>query len=155
MPEIAQIQVNEETSAALAARLAHVLGPGDVLLLEGGIGAGKTHFARHVILALLPDPEDIPSPTFTLVQVYDTPGFEIWHTDLYRLTSEDQVDELGLVDAMDDALCLVEWPDRLGDLTPKGALVLSFELVEDGAARLLRFSSEEPAWQDRLQGVLL
>ena len=75
-----------QATADLAARLGARLQPGDVLLLEGPIGAGKTHFARSLIQSLLTEPEDVPSPTFTLVQVYDTEKGEIWHADLYRLT---------------------------------------------------------------------
>ena len=152
MPDIAHLVLDEAASADLAGRLAPALGPGDTVLLEGGIGAGKTHFARHVILALLQTPEDIPSPTFTLVQVYDTAEFEIWHTDLYRLDSPDQVDELGVVDAMETALCLIEWPDRLGDATPGNALQISFELVKEGTARQVSLSSTDQTWHQRLAG---
>ncbi|NBR89648.1 MAG: tRNA (adenosine(37)-N6)-threonylcarbamoyltransferase complex ATPase subunit type 1 TsaE, partial [Rhodobacteraceae bacterium] len=111
-----------EETAALATKLGGHLGAGDVLLLSGSIGAGKTHFARSLIQSLLPVPEDVPSPTFTLVQVYDTPEAELWHADLYRLSSADEAIELGLVDAFETAICLVEWPDRLGSLAPSNAL---------------------------------
>lgn len=121
---------------ALGRWLAGRLGPGDVLLLDGPIGAGKTHLARALIqhrLAAAGRPEDVPSPTFTLVQVYDDGATEIWHADLYRLTHPDQVAELGLDEAFDHALCLVEWPDRLGSLTPPQALRLM--LAQDGEGR--------------------
>jgi len=110
--------------------LAPQLNAGDVILLEGSIGAGKSFFARALILSLLTTPEDIPSPTFTLVQTYDAPKFDIWHCDLYRLTTPYEVQELGLEDAFEAALCLVEWPDRLGDLTPEDALVISLEITD-------------------------
>jgi tRNA threonylcarbamoyladenosine biosynthesis protein TsaE len=112
----------ERFARALAPRLR----AGDVLLLEGPIGAGKTHFARALILALVPVPEDVPSPTFTLVQVYDGPGFAIWHADLYRLSDPTEAVELGLSEAFETALCLVEWPERLGPHRPPGALTLRF-----------------------------
>ena len=89
--------------------------------------AGKTHFARNLIQSLMAEPEDVPSPTFTLVQAYDTPSGEIWHCDLYRLSAAEEVDELGLTEAFDTAICLVEWPDKLGPLAPRGALTLTFE----------------------------
>jgi tRNA threonylcarbamoyladenosine biosynthesis protein TsaE len=120
-----------EATADLARALAPALGKGDVLLLSGEIGAGKTHFARALIQSLLAEPEDVPSPTYTLVQVYPGPGFEIWHADLYRLSGPDEVPELGLEEAFCDALCLVEWPDRLPRIPPN-ALSLTFSPEGEG-----------------------
>ncbi|MDA5557347.1 tRNA (adenosine(37)-N6)-threonylcarbamoyltransferase complex ATPase subunit type 1 TsaE [Shimia sp. MMG029] len=130
----------------LAIRIGATLQPTDVLLLEGPIGAGKTHFARSLIQSLLPVAEDVPSPTFTLVQVYETAESEIWHTDLYRLTSPDEVVELGLTDAFEEAICLVEWPDRLADLQPDNALFLSFSLGKDEGQRHLRITAKDQKW---------
>ncbi|WGH77460.1 tRNA (adenosine(37)-N6)-threonylcarbamoyltransferase complex ATPase subunit type 1 TsaE [Jannaschia ovalis] len=126
---------------ALARRLAPALGPGDTILLEGPVGAGKTAFARALIGALraqagLP-PEDVPSPTFTLVQTYDAGGFEIWHADLYRLGQPEEVLELGLEDAFADALCLVEWPDRLGPAAPRDAITLALAVAGEGRRAVL------------------
>jgi tRNA threonylcarbamoyladenosine biosynthesis protein TsaE len=104
---------------------------GDCLLLEGQIGAGKSHFARAFIQARLGRAEDVPSPTFTLVQSYQA-DVEIWHADLYRLSHPDEVLELGLDEAFDSAICLIEWPDRLGSLLPKGAMRLRFALAGEG-----------------------
>ena len=120
-----------DDTAALAQKISQALGPGDCLLLEGPIGAGKTHFARKLIQAVLPMPEDVPSPTFTLVQIYEGPNCEIWHSDLYRLSHPDDVAELGLTQAFDEAICLVEWPDRLGTLAPGDALTLKFAAGPD------------------------
>ncbi|WP_417723227.1 tRNA (adenosine(37)-N6)-threonylcarbamoyltransferase complex ATPase subunit type 1 TsaE [Salipiger sp.] len=135
-----------EATCAFATRLGGRLQPGDVLLLDGGIGAGKTHFARCLVQSLQDAPEDVPSPTFTLVQVYDTRKGEIWHADLYRLSDPDQCAELGLADAFDSAICLVEWPDRLEDLTPTEALSLSFAPAADDSARILTLSWSAPRW---------
>ncbi len=140
---------DEHATTALARAFAPLLGAGDTLLLSGGIGAGKTHFARALILSRLATPEDIPSPTFTLVQTYDAPGLTIWHCDLYRLGDPSEVIELGLDEAMDTALCLIEWPDRLGDLTPQGALHLHFEPGARGDGRQLALHGPD-SWRTRI-----
>lgn len=127
--------------------------PGDVLLLQGDIGAGKTHFARALIQSLLSEPEDVPSPTFTLVQTYETPRSEIWHADLYRLTSPDEVVELGLTDAFEDAICLVEWPDRLAELAPQSALRLDFSLGGTEGQRKLTLSWQTGRWTPLVQEI--
>ncbi len=119
-----------ERSAALAVALGPCLRAGDVILLEGPVGAGKTHFSRSLIQSLLAEPEDVPSPTFTLVQTYETARGMLLHADLYRIGATSEIEELGLTEAFDSAICLVEWPDRLGDLAPVSALTLSFS---DGA----------------------
>lgn len=110
----------------LGAELARVAQPGDTLLLTGDLGAGKTHLARAFIQAALSDAglpmEDVPSPSYTLVQTYDLGQHEIWHADLYRLGGPDDTLELGLDDAMGTAIVVVEWPDRLGDAAPSDAL---------------------------------
>ncbi len=106
---------DEALTAGIARVLAAVLRPGDCVLLDGPVGAGKTHFARALIRARQGDlAEDVPSPTFTLVQTYDDAGgAEIWHADLYRLTDPAELAELGLDDALADAITLIEWPDRM------------------------------------------
>lgn len=142
-----------EETCALAERLSASLRPGDVLLLSGGIGAGKTHFARCLIHALQDTPEDVPSPTFTLVQVYDTEAGELWHADLYRLSDPDQCVELGLTDAFEDAICLVEWPDRLEDLAPGNALSLDFTTDERECVRHLAMRWTDPRWDTRARAL--
>jgi tRNA threonylcarbamoyladenosine biosynthesis protein TsaE len=114
---------DEDATTALGARLAELLRKGDTVLLEGPIGAGKSHLARALIRARLGRMEDVPSPSFTLVQTYESDP-DIWHADLYRLSHPDEVLELGLEDAFATAICLVEWPDRLGPHLPKDALRL-------------------------------
>jgi tRNA threonylcarbamoyladenosine biosynthesis protein TsaE len=139
-----------EETGGLARRIGAALRPGATLLLDGGVGAGKTHFARALIQSLLLSPEDVPSPTFTLVQTYDGTSGEIWHADLYRLSSPDEVVELGLEEAFETAICLIEWPDRLGELAPPDALTLRF--VADGEAGRIIDATGPEHWADILPG---
>lgn len=146
-PEIALATASE--TEALARRIAPHLGPGDTLLLEGPIGAGKTHFARAIIKARLQasgSDEDVPSPTFTLVQTYEAQGVEIWHADLYRLSEAGEIVELGLEDAFGSAICLVEWPDRL-PACPEGAVSLSFRPTGEGDTRRLVVTRGAARWR--------
>ncbi|SPH23516.1 tRNA threonylcarbamoyladenosine biosynthesis protein TsaE [Defluviimonas aquaemixtae] len=147
---------NAAATAALAERLSPELRSGDVILVQGPIGAGKSHFCRSLItarLAALGRAEDIPSPTFTLVQTYDLDGIEIWHCDLYRLGLSDDLAELGLDEAFETAICLVEWPDRLGDRAPSDALTLSLVPDSAGEAREAQLSSTAPRWHPVIAGL--
>jgi len=130
-----------EATDALARRLADATEPGDTLLLSGELAAGKSHFARAFIRhALGPGSAetDIPSPSFTLVQTYETDTGEIWHADLYRLGGPEESLELGLDEAMDTARCLIEWPERLAPDWPEAAVMLRFEAdPQDDDARLI------------------
>ena len=113
---------DEAATEALAARLAVLLQPGDIVLLAGDLGAGKSFLARALIRAASGEPGlEVPSPTFTLVQSYDLPAGELWHFDLYRLAAPEEVLELGWDEAR-LGICLVEWPDRLGPLVPADRL---------------------------------
>jgi tRNA threonylcarbamoyladenosine biosynthesis protein TsaE len=121
-------------TAALARAIAPHLAPGDFVGLHGDLGSGKSAFARAAItarLAALGRAEDVPSPSFTLVQVYDLGPAELWHVDLYRLGSTDELAELGLDEAFDRAICLVEWAERLGGAAPARRLDLTLGFVAD------------------------
>ncbi|MCC7320103.1 MAG: tRNA (adenosine(37)-N6)-threonylcarbamoyltransferase complex ATPase subunit type 1 TsaE [Rubellimicrobium sp.] len=143
---------DEGATADLARRLSVLLVPGDTVLLAGPIGAGKTTFARALIRAAAGNPdEEVPSPTFTLVQTYATPRGEIWHADLYRLGGPDEVAELGLDEAMTRAICLIEWPDRLGDLAPGAALTLTLDAGP--VAHEARLEGDA-RWAERLGAIL-
>ena len=124
-PELHRLELHlpdEAATARLGAALAGCLAPGDTVLLRGPLGAGKSALARAVIAALIGDLEaEIPSPSYTLVNVYETPAGPVWHADLYRLGGgAEEVEELGLAEAMSEgaALVLVEWPERLGSDLP-------------------------------------
>jgi tRNA threonylcarbamoyladenosine biosynthesis protein TsaE len=138
---LADLAATERFAAAIAA----VARPGDAILLAGPLGAGKTAFARAFLRAAAEDPTlEVPSPSFTLVQSYDTLRGTVHHYDLWRLDGPQALAELGWEDARDD-IVLVEWPDRLGALTPPDALRLAFDLAE-GEARVVTTDG----WSGRL-----
>lgn len=120
-----------QATRALGQRLSEALQIGDALLLSGDLGAGKTELARAVIRARAGQPIDVPSPTFNLVIPYEFRDLLITHFDLYRLEGADDVLELGFQDALDDGSVIVEWPDRLGDLTPPQALRIELTAISD------------------------
>ncbi len=157
-PVLASFEIaSADATVAFAAALAPLLGPGDVLLLDGDVGAGKTHFARALIQArqaATAEVEDVPSPTYTLVQSYRAGPVDIWHADLYRLSGPQDVFELGLADAFEDAICLVEWPDRLQGLTPPGALTLHFSMTATPGERRLDCLGNARRWAPVLQTAL-
>jgi tRNA threonylcarbamoyladenosine biosynthesis protein TsaE len=146
---IARTCTSPQDTAALAARIAPLLRAGDTLLLDGDIGSGKTHFARAIIQTRLGKAgraETVPSPTYTLVQAYCDGIVDIWHADLFRLASPDEVADLGLDDAFREAICLVEWPDRLAGQHPDGAMLIRFETCSEPGVRVLIFHASAPRW---------
>lgn len=139
-------------TTVLAAKLAPLLIKGDVLLLHGNVGAGKTDLARKIIqnrMELSGAVEDVPSPTFTLVQTYEMGDMEYIHADLYRLSHPDEVFELGLERGFDHAVCLIEWPDRLGTTVPENALNIDISIIGENM-RSFKFSWTHTRWSDRL-----
>lgn len=119
---------------ALAGAVAALLRPGDVVALWGDLGAGKTRFARALIGALARrsgagEGEEVPSPTFTLVQTYEIADTLVWHFDLYRLDLPEEALELGLEEALSDGITLIEWPGRLGRLLPRDRLDLTLDFA--------------------------
>ena len=123
---------NEAELLALGASLIPQLSAGQTVCLIGGLGAGKTTLVRGMIQSVLGD-IDVPSPTYTLVQTYEMPEFELWHCDMYRLERPEDGYELGLMDAFEEAVCLIEWPDKLGELIPDDAMRI--EIAFDGEGR--------------------
>jgi len=138
---------NLAATEALAARLAHLARAGDALLLQGPLGAGKSALARAFLRAAAGDPAlEVPSPTFTLVQSYELPGgLAAHHFDLYRLAGPEGLLELGWDEAR-EGIVLVEWPERLGRLSPAGALHLRLALGIGEEDRIAHLSG----WEDRL-----
>ncbi|WP_232831543.1 tRNA (adenosine(37)-N6)-threonylcarbamoyltransferase complex ATPase subunit type 1 TsaE [Pseudogemmobacter bohemicus] len=132
---------DEEDARRFGARFGLCLRPGMTVLLEGPVGAGKSHLARAAIRAMAGAEIDVPSPTFTLVQTYETRAGEIWHSDLYRLSDIGEVEELGLAGAIGQDILLIEWPDRLGVYTPSDAIRVT--LSYEGEGRRLVVSGPE------------
>ena len=132
---------------AFAARLAPAVRAGDVIALSGELGAGKTSFARGLLRGLGLAGE-APSPTFTLVQMYSPPEVRlaVWHADLYRLSGPREADALALAEA-DDALVLIEWPERLAGELDRGALVVRIEGAGEAERRLT--ATVPPGWEGR------
>jgi tRNA threonylcarbamoyladenosine biosynthesis protein TsaE len=146
------IELPDETATAgLAARLAALARPGDVIALKGELGAGKTTFARAFIAAR-GGIGDVPSPTFTLVQLYELPDAVIWHFDCYRLRDPDEAWELGIEDAFDDSISLIEWPERMGSLVPPRRLEITLLIGARPSARRAMIDPG-PDWKARAAGL--
>ena len=135
--------------------LAKELMVGDVLALQGALGAGKSELARAIIQQVCPDETDIPSPTFTLVQAYESDdNGSLLHFDLYRLAEPDDVFELGIEDAFVEAVCLIEWPERLAGYLPDYALTIKID-YDPGTNRDREVTLiGDAVWQKRLKGIL-
>src|SRR5258706_110951 len=121
---------DEHATRRLAIDIANALEPGDLVTLSGDLGAGKTTLARTLIRYLAHDPAlEVPSPTFTLMQLYELPQFPLIHVDLYRLSDQAELAELGFDDLPERAVVLLEWPDRADQLLPPDRLDVSLTLV--------------------------
>jgi tRNA threonylcarbamoyladenosine biosynthesis protein TsaE len=137
-------------TVALGARLGAVLRRGDVVCLSGGLGAGKTTLARGAIAVWTGASQDAPSPTYTLMQIYEGPKGPLWHIDLYRLEHAEEAWELGLEEAYAEAACLIEWPERLGGALPRDRLDLTLAPFGEGRRATLKAFG---AWRDRLDTI--
>ena len=146
----------ESETSALAAEVAHAARAGDVIALRGELGSGKTSFARGFIRSLGSGDEEVPSPTFTLVEVYEFPGGKpaVWHFDLYRLAKCEDVYELGFEEALGGAILLIEWPERLGTLLPRERLDLELSAGSSPGARRARLHGSAQ-WMRRLADLAL
>ncbi len=143
------IELPDETAtAALAARIAALARPGDIIALTGELGAGKTSFARAFIRAR-GSGEEVPSPTFTLVQSYELAEATIWHFDCYRLRDPEEAWELGIEDAFRDGISLIEWPERLGSLLPSCRLEIALHSGNSPNARRAVIDAAA-GWADRI-----
>jgi tRNA threonylcarbamoyladenosine biosynthesis protein TsaE len=144
---------DEPATSALAARLAAIARAGDVIALNGDLGAGKTALARAFIRARTTAGEEVPSPTFTLVQLYEGFGPTIWHFDLYRLGNAEEAWELGIEEAFASGISLIEWPDRLGPLLPEHRLDITLDFGEQPETRRASIDGDAK-WHARLRDIV-
>jgi len=143
----AMILADEAATRALGASLARVLRPGDVILLDGPLGAGKTTLVRGLLQALGHEGA-VPSPSFAIVQPYDDLALPLWHADLYRIADPAELEELGLDSILGDGVLVVEWPGHAGEgAWPPAALALSLAPLEDGQRALTATPGE--GWEQR------
>ena len=143
----------ETDTALLGAKLAPIMKKGDVIALEGPLGSGKSVLARGFIRSLCGQDTIVTSPTYNLVQVYVCSVFEVWHCDLFRLEEKDEIFEVGLDEAFENAVTIIEWPSQLGCWLPDRRLRISFKGEELDGARCIVFEGNS-RWQMRLEGWL-
>ncbi|MEX2449740.1 MAG: tRNA (adenosine(37)-N6)-threonylcarbamoyltransferase complex ATPase subunit type 1 TsaE [Rhodospirillales bacterium] len=148
--EIAVAVADEPATLSLAAAVAARVKPGDIIALTGDLGAGKTTFARGFIHALTGGGEEVPSPTFTLVQLYETAIGMIYHFDLYRLNVPEEAYELGVEEAFAGGISLIEWPEKLGSLLPADRLSVALDYGVQPTARRITLTGGAP-WMRRLR----
>lgn len=140
---------DEAATARLGAAIAAELKPGEAVCLTGPLGAGKSTLARALVRALTSPDEDVPSPTFTLVQFYEGPRLNVAHFDLYRLSNPDEAYEIGLDEALDEGAAVIEWPQRLEGRLPADRLDVEIALSEEAAdGRRVRITAHG-AWEGR------
>lgn len=144
---------DEAGTRALAGDVARLARRRDVIALQGALGTGKTAFARGFITARGLTGE-VPSPTFTLVQLYEAPDIVIYHFDLYRLERAEDAFELGIEEAFAEGISLIEWPERLGPYLPRERLAVTFEAGAGETERRITLEASE-AWSQRLEGATL
>ncbi len=140
---------DEAATQALGSDLARLVRPGEVIALFGDLGAGKTTLARSFIRALTTPEEEVPSPTFTLVQTYPAAPCPIWHFDLYRIADSSEIVELGWDEALQSGISLVEWPERLGQELPREALCVTLRQTQ-GESRDALLRGVKEIWGKRL-----
>lgn len=151
MSDITLDLADETATTALGASLASIIRPGDVIGLSGPLGAGKTTLARGLIAALT-GVSEAPSPTFALVETYETPALSLWHFDLYRLEKPEEAWELGLEESFGSGAALIEWPERIAPFLPEDMLLI--RLDPDRGTRRARLRGGG-GWPGRLAALSL
>ena len=143
---------DETATAALAARIAGTAERADIIALNGDLGTGKTTFARAFIRARGIERGEIPSPTFTLLQIYEAEPVPVWHFDLYRLRACEEAWELGIEEAFEEGISLIEWPEKLGPLLPPRRLEITLAFSDQPGTRRVSLDAGS-AWRTRLAAI--
>ena len=144
---------DEDATADLAQKIASCAKIGDVIYLRGTLGMGKSSFARAFIRSQSDVKNlEVPSPTFTLVQTYMDLKVPVWHFDLYRLECPEEIDEIGIDEALSSAVSLIEWPERLGSLSFANTLSITLEPGIEPDGRFAHLSADA-SWKERLKGL--
>lgn len=143
---------SEDDTKLLAQAIASVAKKGDIFALYGTLGAGKSTFSRYFIQSLC-NAEDVPSPTFTLVQTYETPDFDICHYDMYRLKKAEEAYELGVEDAFYQNVCLIEWPEKVAEILPRN--IWKIDISANGNVREFWITVSDDKKAERLRSVIV
>ena len=138
----------EEDTVRLGQKLSSIAKKGDVFALYGTLGMGKSVFSRAFVKSLT-SANEVPSPTFTLVQIYEAKDFDIYHFDLYRLKSPEEIFEIGMEEALYDGVCLIEWPEKMQGYLPKNIFRLEITPYEQG--RKIKIETTDADKKLRLQ----
>ena len=151
--------ITSQQTVSISETLAELIRPGDTVLLFGKIGSGKTFFSRAMIQKMMQKQgavvEDIPSPTFTIVQIYDTLVPSVWHLDLYRILNPEEIIDLDLENALEKHVCLIEWPQNMGLHVPERNLSITFEeLVGSDEVRNINFEFNGIGWEHIIRGLI-
>jgi len=147
------VLADADATARAGQALAPHLAPGDLVLLAGGLGAGKSALARALIRSQLGQSQaDVPSPSYTLINIYEAPGGPIWHADLYRLAGADEALELGLEEAIAEAILIVEWPDRFSAAFSGRRLDIGL-VIPERAGRIMSVAAHGPGWTEAMRSL--
>lgn len=151
MNKIDFICTSEKQTENIGKKLASIAQKGDVFALFGTLGMGKSVLSRAFVKTLT-EATEVPSPTFTLVQTYETPNFDIYHFDLYRIKSPEEIFELGMEEALYEGVCLIEWPEKMGTYLPHN--IFHIDITPFGNGRKITIESKDPNKQKRIEKIV-
>jgi tRNA threonylcarbamoyladenosine biosynthesis protein TsaE len=124
----------------ISVKIAALANVGDIIFLRGELGSGKTSFAKYFINSISNHDQNVTSPTFNILQIYDCENFSAWHYDFYRIETEEEIVNLGLDDAFANGVSIIEWPEKIQSFLPQASLEIHFSFTEKHNSRLLTIS---------------